>query len=84
MIRTAIKKALVEKGITQRELAENIGVWPSNLSLFLRGETLPLEAVEKALVYLELEVTQKSKPTVTVVIDGEERVIEVRKVDITF
>ena len=82
MIRTAIKKALAEKGITQRELAENIGVWASNLSMFLRGETLPLEAVEKALVYLELEVTPKRRHTVTVVNDGKEVEIEVRDINI--
>ena len=82
MIRTAIKKSLAEKGITQRELAENIGVWASNLSLFLRGGTLPLEAVEKALDYLGLEVTPKRKHTVTVVNDGKEMEIEVRDINI--
>lgn len=83
IFRNAIVKALEEKKMTQRHLAEAIGVYPSNLNSFIKGASkMPVDDIEKALDYLGLEVTPKRKHTVTVVNDGKEMEIEVRDINI--
>lgn len=79
----AILTALKEKKMTQRHLAESIGVYPSNLNMFLKGTSkMPVDDIEKALDYLGLEVTPKRRHTVTVVDEGAEKVVEVRDIKI--
>ena len=79
MFRNAIVKALEEKKMTQKHLADAIGVYPSNLNMFLKGTSkMPVDDIEKALDYLGLEVTPKRRHTVTVVDEGVEKVVEVK------
>ena len=79
IFRNAIVKALEEKKMTQKHLADAIGVYPSNLNIFLKGTSkMPVDDIEKALDYLGLEVTPKRRHTVTVVNDGAEKVVEVK------
>jgi len=79
MFRNAIVKALEEKKMTQKHLADAIGVYPSNLNMFLKGTSkMPVDDIEKALDYLGLEVTPKRRHTVTLVDEGAEKVVEVK------
>ena len=79
MFRNAICKALKEKKMTQRHLAEAIGVYPSNLNSFIKGASkMPVEDIEKAIDYLGLEVVPKRKHTVTIMDEGAEKVVEVK------
>lgn len=83
IFRNAIVKALEEKKMTQRHLAEAIGVYPSNLNSFIKGASkMPVEDIEKAIDYLGLEVVPKRKHTVTIMDGGAEKVIEVRDINI--
>ena len=79
IFRNAIVKGLAEKQMTQRHLAEAIGVYPSNLNSFLKGTSkMPVEDIEKAIDYLGLEVVPKRKHTVTIMDEGAEKVVEVK------
>jgi len=79
IFRDAIVKALEEKKMTQRHLAEAIGVYPSNLNSFIKGASkMPVEDIEKAIDYLGLEVVPKRKHTVTIMDEGAEKVVEVK------
>lgn len=79
----AILTALEKKQMTQKHLADAIGVYPSNLNMFLKGTSkMPVDDIEKALDYLGLEVTPKRRHTVTVVDEGAEKVVEVRDIKI--
>jgi len=79
MFRKAVLTALEKKKMTQRHLAEAIGVYPSNLNSFLKGTSkMPVDDIEKALDYLGLEVTPKRRHTVTVVNDEKEMELEVK------
>lgn len=79
IFRNAIVKALEEKKMTQRHLAEAIGVYPSNLNSFIKGASkMPVEDIEKAIDYLGLEVVPKRKHTVTIMDEGAEKVVEVK------
>ncbi len=83
IFRNAIVKALEEKKMTQRHLAEAIGVYPSNLNSFIKGASkMPVEDIEKAIDYLGLEVVPKRKHTVTIMDEGAEKVVEVRNIKI--
>jgi len=83
IFRNAVLTALEEKKMTQKHLADAIGVYPSNLNMFLKGTSkMPVEDIEKAIDYLGLEVVPKRKHTVTVVNDGKEMEIEVRDINI--
>lgn len=83
IFRNAIVKALEEKKMTQRHLAEAIGVYPSNLNSFIKGASkMPVEDIEKAIDYLGLEVVPKRKHTVTIMDGGAEKVVEVRDIKI--
>lgn len=83
IFRNAIVKALEEKKMTQRHLAEAIGVYPSNLNSFIKGASkMPVEDIEKAIDYLGLEVVPKRKHTVTIMDGGAEKVVEVRNIKI--
>jgi transcriptional regulator with XRE-family HTH domain len=79
MFRMAILTALEKKKMTQKHLADAIGVYPSNLNMFLKGTSkMPVEDIEKAIDYLGLEVVPKRKHTVTIMDGGAEKVVEVR------
>ena len=79
IFRNAICKALKEGKMTQKHLADAIGVYPSNLNSFIKGASkMPIEDIEKALDYLGLEVVPKRKHTVTIMDDGAEKVVEVK------
>lgn len=79
IFRNAIVKALEREKMTQKHLAEAIGVYPSNLNTFLKGTSkMPVDDIEKALDYLGLEVTPKRRHTVTLVDEGAEKVVEVK------
>lgn len=83
IFRDAIVKALEEKKMTQRHLAEAIGVYPSNLNSFIKGASkMPVEDIEKAIDYLGLEVVPKRRHTVTIMDEGAEKVVEVRNIKI--
>ena len=79
MFRMAILTALEKKKMTQKHLADAIGVYPSNLNMFLKGTSkMPVDDIEKALDYLGLEVVPKRKHTVTIMDEGAEKVVEVK------
>jgi len=79
IFRNAVLTALEEKKMTQKHLADAIGVYPSNLNMFLKGTSkMPVEDIEKAIDYLGLEVVPKRKHTVTIMNDGAEKVVEVK------
>lgn len=83
IFRNAIVKALEEKKMTQRHLAEAIGAYPSNLNSFIKGASkMPVEDIEKAIDYLGLEVVPKRKHTVTIMDKGAEKVVELRNIKI--
>jgi transcriptional regulator with XRE-family HTH domain len=79
IFRNAILTALKKKQMTQKHLADAIGVYPSNLNMFLKGTSkMPVDDIEKALDYLGLEVVPKRKHTVTIMDEGAEKVVEVK------
>lgn len=55
-IRKNIKKAIIESGIKQKKIAENIGVKQPTLSQYLNGRALPaLDTFAKLCKYLDLD-----------------------------
>lgn len=60
MIRAAIKKALAEKKLSQRQCALVNEIHYSSFSSFLKGvRPLPLADIEKVLKFLNLEIRDK-------------------------
>lgn len=61
MIRTAIKKQIKEKGITQAQVAEFLGIGKASVCLYLKGErSLSEDNEERLLRWLDLEIKPKS------------------------
>lgn len=57
MIREAILKRLKEQKITQKQLADDVGVTYQNFNSFLKGKReFPLSDIERILAYLKLDI----------------------------
>ncbi|WP_159522809.1 helix-turn-helix domain-containing protein [Sunxiuqinia indica] len=55
--RTAIKKALADKKISQTELSEKIGYSRCNFNQFLKGKrTMPLDKIEQVMSELNINI----------------------------
>lgn len=53
MIRETIRKALAERGITQKKLAEDLGIAPQTICDYLNGRrNLPYDKLEAVIGYL--------------------------------
>ena len=48
-----IKKGIKESGITQENLAYELNMYPSQVSLFLNGKSVSISVIDKILKYLE-------------------------------
>ena len=48
-----IKKGIKEYGITQENLAYELNMYPSQVSLFLNGKSASISVIDKILKYLE-------------------------------
>jgi transcriptional regulator with XRE-family HTH domain len=62
-IREAIRYRMKEKGITQGDLAERVGLMPYQISLYLNDKkpSITEEFVLKLLDYLKIEIVLKVK-----------------------
>lgn len=57
MIREAILQRLKEQKLTQKQLANDVGVTYQNLNSFLKGRReFPLSDIERILTYLNLAI----------------------------
>ena len=57
MIREAILQRLSELKLTQKKLADDVGVTYQNLNSFLKGRReFPLSDIERILAYLKLDI----------------------------
>ena len=60
--RQRIKDICQRKGITQKELAEKLGITDISLNKTLRGEYPQLQSLEKIAIALEIPITELFVP----------------------
>ena len=57
MIRERILSELKHQGLSQRQMALDLGLTPQNVSSFLRGKRqFPVDKIEAILKYLKIEL----------------------------
>lgn len=62
MIREKILQVMKDKSIKAADISEATNIDKSSLSLYLNGKReIRIQSIEKILIYLELEISSKSK-----------------------